>query len=286
MTIQDHTLPCGGTASSSDQTSLALVSTPAQRVVCGDALDVLGVLPSGSIDVVVTAPPCDARAAQRGRARPVENGDYLAWMNGVADQIARVLRADGAAFIIVPSGSDPWEGLDVALQFRRHLVLQNVISWITSIHVSGVTRGHVRPLKSERFLNRSHAAIYHYTKRGDVPIDRLAVGVPYADKTNLRRWKSATQDLRCAGNSWFIPHETITRGAEGQDRRAARFPLDLPRRCLRLHGGSGTVLDPFLGSGTTLVAAQELGWRGIGIELNPEYAEMARGRIADSRGGP
>jgi site-specific DNA-methyltransferase (adenine-specific) len=60
----------------------------------------------------------------------------------------------------------------------------------------------------------------------------------------------------------------------------------VPRRCLRLHGGSGTVLDPFLGSGTTLVAAKELGWRGIGIEVNPTDVEIARRRIAAAQEGP
>ena len=61
----------------------------------------------------------------------------------------------------------------------------------------------------------------------------------------------------------------------------ATFPADIPRRCI-LAGcpENGLVLDPFAGSGTTLAMAVRLGRRAIGIELNPEYCELARKRIA------
>ena len=60
----------------------------------------------------------------------------------------------------------------------------------------------------------------------------------------------------------------------------ATFPPELPRRCILAGSREGdTVLDPFLGSGTTLLVADRLGREGIGIELNPTYAAMARRRI-------
>lgn len=61
----------------------------------------------------------------------------------------------------------------------------------------------------------------------------------------------------------------------------ATYPEELPKRCI-LAGcpEGGTVLDPFLGSGTTVAVAISLGRKGIGIELNPEYAELARKRIS------
>ena len=60
----------------------------------------------------------------------------------------------------------------------------------------------------------------------------------------------------------------------------ATFPPELPRRCILAGSRAGdTILDPFLGSGTTLLVADRLGRDGIGIELNPTYAAMARRRI-------
>lgn len=76
------------------------------------------------------------------------------------------------------------------------------------------------------------------------------------------------------GGVWSIP---TTPTAEAH---FATFPLEVPRRCI-LAGcpAAGSVLDPFAGSGTTLLAARQLGRASIGIELNPDYIEIIRRRI-------
>ncbi|MCZ0962459.1 DNA-methyltransferase [Paracoccus benzoatiresistens] len=280
MTVQDLPLIQGTIPSTPVSAAAQPANQAHQVVICGDALEVMTAMSAGSVDVVVTSPPYNVGVAYRSYEDRMPEAAYLAWMEAIAAQIARILREDGAAFINLGAGANPWQALDVAMQFRRHLVLQNTITWVKSIHVDGVTRGHVRPVNSSRFLNRSHEYVYHFTKDGYAPIDRLAIGVPYTDKSNVRRWKASGQDLRCSGNTWFIPYKTMRQSSETL-RHPAAFPLELPRRCLRMHGKeAGTVLDPFLGSGTTLLAAQELGWSGIGIEMDPQYAEMARKQIA------
>ena len=118
-----------------------------------------------------------------------------------------------------------------------------------------------------------------------MPLDRLAIGVPYQDKSNVGRWKGAGQDLRCRGNVWFIPYKTI-RDRSSQRPHPATFPLKLPEQCLRLHGVSRTklVVDPFMGSGTTAVAAQRLNLPCIGFDVDEDYVRQAGVRLQEGEG--
>jgi site-specific DNA-methyltransferase (adenine-specific) len=114
-----------------------------------------------------------------------------------------------------------------------------------------------------------------------VKLDRLAIGVPFKDKSNIAR-RGHAQDLRCRGNTWFIPYDTVQSRAE-KFHHPGTFPVTLPRWCIRLHGQpDATVLDPFAGTGTTVVAAALEGARGIGIELDPSYLAIARERVASA----
>ena len=171
-------------------------------------------------------------------------------------------------------------GYEVAEVFGKGFRLQNEIAWVKSIAIDEVTRGHFKPINSKRYLNRTFEKLFHFSRLGTVTIDRLAVGVPYVDKTNVRRWGSVDRDRRCGGNTWFIPYETV-RSRAGKFNHPAGFPVDLAQRCLQMVGGTGIVLDPFAGCGSTLVAAQKLGMGGIGIELNPLYAQSAYDRLVE-----
>ncbi len=82
---------------------------------------------------------------------------------------------------------------------------------------------------------------------------------------------SQTRNTR---NVWTIAPQPFS------EAHFATFPPEIPRRCILAGSKEGdTILDPFLGAGTTLLVADRLGREGIGIELNPEYADMARQRI-------
>jgi site-specific DNA-methyltransferase (adenine-specific) len=250
-----------------------------QTVINGDCLAELRGMESGSVDVVVTSPPYNIGVGYRSYDDRRPRQSYLDWLTGIGRQIARVLKSEGSFFLNVGStNTDPRVAFDVALAFKEIFVLQNAILWAKSVSIGTDTVGHFKPITSRRFLNNNHESIFHFTKNGDVGIDRLSVGVPFKDKSNISRW-GHERDRRCAGNVWFIPYKTVRSKSQKFDHPAG-FPVELPARCIRLHGvKAATVLDPFTGTGTTLVAAESLGCSGIGIEIDHQYAETAVERL-------
>ena len=241
-----------------------------------------------SIDVVVTSPPYNLGTGYLTYDDTVPRDDYLEWTRTWAKEVARVLAPKGSFFLnIGAKPSDPWVPLDVAFVMRGLFELQNVIHWVKSIAISqsdvgsrapidsDIAVGHYKPIRSNRFVNDCHEYIFHFTLSGDVPLDRLAEGVPYQDKSNIARWGEGGEgraDLRCRGNTWFIPYETIRRRAD-QRPHPATFPPRLPQMCIQLHGLAKCrrVLDPFLGLGNTAVACAGLGVSFVGFEIDEFY---------------
>lgn len=251
-------------------------------------------LEDGEVDVVVTSPPYNIGIKYRKYDDSIPRQQYLNWIEEVALEIKRVLKDDGSFFLnIGHKPTDPWVPWEVAFRLRKHFVLQNVIIWVKSIAIKkeevgnhpnikgDIIVGHYKPINSKRFLNDNFEYIFHFTKRGDVELDRLAIGVPYQDKSNIGRWKSATKDLRCRGNTWFIPYETIQ--SKDQRPHPATFPPKLPEMCIKLHGLHKTrlVLDPFMGIGNTAIACIRLGIDWIGFEIDELYAKIAEQRILE-----
>jgi site-specific DNA-methyltransferase (adenine-specific) len=235
-----------------------------------------------SIDVIVTSPPYNIGVGYDAHDDNMPFDEYLDWMGEVAAECRRVLRPDGSFFLnIGDKPSDELRALRVALRVGEHFTLQNTIHWIKSIAApdEGVNMGHYKPVNSPRYLNNAHEYIFHFTPTGDTRLDKLAVGVPYQDKSNIGRWKHARQDRRDRGNTWFIPYDTV---ASAKPHPAA-FPERLPEMCIRLHGLDDKrpllVLDPFIGTGTTAVAARRLRCTYVGFEISSSYLTVADERL-------
>lgn len=250
----------------------------------GDCLRILRRMKPESVDVIVTSPPYNIGLAYRSYEDRLTEDQYLDWMVKIATALRRVMRPDGSFFLnIAGTSSEPWLPFELAVRLRGLFALQNHISWIKSVAVHGDSFGHFKPVNSGRYLNRNHEHLFHFTLKGDVPLDRLAAGVPFKDKSNIAR-RGHARDQRCRGDTWFIPYETV-RGRDGKFHHPGTFPVGLPELCIRLHGRTdGVVLDPFMGTGTTLVAAEQVGATGIGIEIDPDYVAIARRRLKDASG--
>jgi site-specific DNA-methyltransferase (adenine-specific) len=240
-------------------------------------------LPEASIDLVVTSPPYNLGVRYGKYSDRQDRQSYLRWCAEWAAQLRRALKPSGSFFLNIGSApSNPMLPHEIVLQLRDYFVLQNTIHWIKSIAIDDRTFGHFKPISSKRFLNDCHEYIFHFTIDGKIDIDRLALGVPYQDKSNIARWSHTRgSDRRCRGNTWFIPYETI-QSREKERPHPATFPVRLAEWSIKLHGVSRvkTMLDPFLGIGNSAIAAKNCGVKKfIGFEIDNTYLAEAKRRV-------
>jgi site-specific DNA-methyltransferase (adenine-specific) len=256
-----------------------------------DCLRGMAKLADEQVDLVVTSPPYNLGIRYGKFSDRQDRQSYLRWCGEWAGQIRRILKPRGSFFLNIGSApSNPMLPHEIVMELRELFVLQNTIHWIKSITIEDrkgevVSHGHFKPISSKRFLNDCHEYVFHFTIDGKIDIDRLALGVPYQDKSNIARWSHARgSDRRCRGNTWFVPYETIQQRAK-QRPHPATFPVALAENCIKLHGPpkagrARTMLDPFLGIGNSAVAAQRCGVKKfIGFEIDETYLAEAKRRI-------
>jgi site-specific DNA-methyltransferase (adenine-specific) len=250
-----------------------------------------------SIDVIVTSPPYNINKEYSSYKDNKEREEYLNWLYQIAKLSYLVLKDNGSFFLnIGGTHSDPMLPFDVVKKFKdAGYKLQNTIHWIKSISIEkedvgksngkrhDYSVGHFKPIISERYLTDLQEFIFHFTKEGNVRVDKKAIGVPYQDKTNIGRWKSAIEDKRDRGNVWFIPYPTINE----ERPHPAVFPEKLPYLCIKMHGvrKDMVVYDPFMGIGTTALACIRLGVNYLGTDIDAEYVKVAMEDIEKRKKG-
>ena len=226
----------------------------------------------GSVDVIVTSPPYN-----RGKRYHPSYDDhrpeteYLAFLGRVFRECHRVLSPTGVFFLNVGDGAEDQGKSErvcraaEAAGFRR----RQTLIWVKSL----LGKGHFTPSGRGRSFANVFEYVFLLVKGPGYRLDPKAVGIPYADKSNVGRYSPV--DRRDAGNVWFIPYEETT-GATRKKGHEAPFPVGLPHRAIRCVPGASLVLDPFAGTGATLSAADALGIRGVGYEPYPDPALIQR----------
>ncbi len=263
------------------------------NLIAGDCLQVLPTLVEQSVDLVVTSPPYNLGISYKSYKDTAPREEFIIWCKKWATELKRVMVDDGSFFLNVGAApANPLLPHQLILAFtdgeQPLFVLQNTFHWIKSITIETradeqISAGHFKPINSQRYVNDCHEYVFHLTKTGNTNLDRRAAGVPYVHKSNIARWgHTGGADLRCRGNNWFIPYETIN--SRNKDRpHPATFPVALVEQCVRIHGkrSATRMLDPFLGIGTSAVAAaQQKIAQFTGIELDEFYLATARERLA------
>jgi site-specific DNA-methyltransferase (adenine-specific) len=253
------------------------------KIYLDDCVEGMNKILPESVDIVVTSPPYNLDIKYNKYKDNKTNVDYLIWIEQVCNAIHRVMKENGHLFLNVGySNISPFIAMDVANIFRKKFILQNNITWVKSIAIDNRTRGHFKPINSNRFITPTNESIFHFTKNGNVEINRLAVGVPYEYyESNLRneKTKNTKPNLRCKGNTWFIPYETIN-SKDLKGKHPAVFPVKLVEDCISISGiNQGVLLDPFMGTGSSAVAAINKGIDWIGFEMDSDYLNFANNRI-------
>jgi DNA modification methylase len=250
-------------------------------LVCGDARHMTE-LKDGSVALVVTSPPYFAGKEyeadlSRGDV-PASYLEYLGLLREVFAECARVLEPGGRIAVNVANlGRRPYRSLSAdviaILQDDLGLLLRGEIVWVKGEGASGScawgsfgspANPVLRDL-SERIVVASKGRF----DRARPPARRRAQGLPSEATVTNDEFMAATLDV------WPIPPESARRVGH-----PAPFPVELPRRLIELYTYAGdVVLDPFLGSGSTAVAAAGGGRRYAGYDTDPHYVALARARV-------
>jgi DNA modification methylase len=257
----------------------------ADRIIVGDARDMSGV-PDACVALVVTSPPYFA-----GKAYEEEMGqghipaDYVAYLEMLRDVFAectRVLEPGGRIAVNVANlGRKPYRSLasdvNAILQDELGLLLRGEVVWVKGKGATGSTAwGSFQSAANPVLRDLTERIVLASKGRFDraVPRPRRAqLGMPHENSISKEEFMDATLDV------WHIAPESAKRVGH-----PAPFPVELPGRCIRLFTYvDDLVLDPFMGSGTTAVAAVREGRRFLGFDTDPVYAALAERRVADTR---
>ncbi len=239
-------------------------------------------LPDKSVALVVTSPPYFAGKEYEENLGvdgvPASYLDYLDMLRDVFAECVRVLEPGGRIAVNVANlGRKPYRSLSAdvirILQDDLRLLLRGEVIWVKARGAVGsVAWGSYRSAANPVLRDVTERVIIASKGRFDrarTPKRRAAEGLPHKTNTTADEFLAATLDV------WEIDAESARRV-----NHPAPFPVELPQRLIKLYTYEGDlVVDPFMGSGTTLVAALKEGRRAVGYDLDPRYVEIARERI-------
>ena len=256
---------------------------PLNKIICGDAVEELKKIPNNSIDLVVTSPPYDEIRKYNG---------FSYDLHTTGREIFRVLKHGGIAVMVIQ---------DQTKNFGKTLTsFRTIVDWVDNIGFKLFETVIYRKYGAEgAWWNKRFRVDHEYMPiflKGERPQyfnkEPLKIPSKHGGKTMTGRGTRLTNGVRiatrpitinpmkCRGTIW--EYMTAGDGTRLKHHHPATFPDRLPYDFIQCFcPPNGIVLDPFVGSGTTVLAAIQLEKKYIGIDISKEYCELSKKRIRE-----
>lgn len=254
------------------------------NVILGDCVEVMKSMPSESVDLVIMSPPYD-KIRDYGK-------DWDIDLHAVGQEVYRLLKDGGITVMVIQ---------DQTKDFAKSLTsFRTIVDWCDSglrlfeclLYQRSGTPG---AWWNKRFrVDHEYMPVFVkgarprcFDKSGlmvpsiQAGITKRAGGVRKTDGETVKSPLLTIAPTKCRGTIWDYEGAKNSRGDKLKAQHPATFPDQLAKDHILCWTQPGdTVLDPFAGSGTTLVMAKQTGRVGIGIEINPEYCEIIKQRLS------
>jgi site-specific DNA-methyltransferase (adenine-specific) len=238
-----------------------------------NALEGIAKIPDGTIDLVLTDPPYCLGKDYGNDSDRLDPGKYLEWSKQWIDVVIPKMKPNGSFYIFLTWRYSP----EIFCYLKKKMLMLNEIIWDRKVPSMG---------GSTRRFSSVHDTIGFFAKSKDYYFDIDSVRIPYDEETKKARSRSIF-----VGKKWlevgYNPKDvwSVSRlhaiHSEREDHPTQK-PLEIIERMIKASCPiNGTVLDPFMGSGTTAVAAHRLKRHFVGFEINPDYCEIIRRRLTE-----
>lgn len=232
------------------------------KIMSGDVLEQLRQIENESINLICIDPPYNIDKAEWDSYG--SGSEFADWCETWLKECFRVLKADGSIYVF---------GVNRMLSHIQHKMDKigfNYRSWITWDTIQGAGGG--------LWVNR-HEDILYYSKTTDTYEDSDSIKLERSEE-NIREYKGREYKFKNPSNVWRFP--CVDNQHEDRTEHPTQKPVELIERIIKASCPiDGVVLDCFMGSGTTGVAAMKLARKCIGIEKNEDYIQVSNSRFAD-----
>ncbi|MGW8256882.1 MAG: DNA-methyltransferase [Thermoguttaceae bacterium] len=230
------------------------------RLICGDAIEIMDTFPETSVDLVIADPPYNL-GKNYGNNRDLKAWDeYESFTKSWLRQAVRILKPTGSIYVFM--GVRFIAKLFLILEEELHLQFNG---WITWHYTQGMGR--------KNGFSPRHEDILYFVKSSHYLFHLDDVRIPQKYFRQRNNMTGANP-----GDVWQFSH--VHYCSEERENHPTQKPEALIERILKASSSEGdVVLDPFVGSGTTCRVADILNRKWVGIDINPEYIEMSRKRI-------